>query len=202
MGKQSDCKINCQAEFGQETQGVLSSIGEEVRGWGLASWLQQRPWGSHDLPHVHGSPGGQSSPELGDGRLGSERSILPFICPHPKIRLLSHWWIQPEAGSSQWCSHEGRPQTQSKTERERRLISTNTSSGEGKQSLSWSGSMKSWCLFFVSCQVTEDIIANQEEEEKNKKKKKNKKAKKPKKPKKEKEKKGTKEKNKVRNLEF
>ncbi|XP_059023615.1 dynein regulatory complex protein 11 isoform X2 [Mustela lutreola] len=45
-------------------------------------------------------------------------------------------------------------------------------------------------------QVTEDIIANQEEEEKNKKKKKNKKAKKPKKPKKEKEKKGAKEKNK------
>nr|XP_025840120.1 dynein regulatory complex protein 11-like [Vulpes vulpes] len=45
-------------------------------------------------------------------------------------------------------------------------------------------------------QVTEDIIATQEEEEKNKKKKKKKKAKKPKKPKKEKEKKETKEKNK------
>lgn len=80
--------------------------------------------------------------------------------------------------------------------REGRLTSTNTSFQTGKTVLTLIGLYKNAIIVLFFCQVIDDTMTNQEEEEKNKKKKKEKKAKK------ETRKKETKEKNKVRNLEF
>lgn len=127
MGKQSESKSSCRVEFRQGTPGVLSSTGEEVRAGRHPGRRRdaEETMTSLTFTGALGVRVALNWQGVGSRELGSEMSKLPLICPLRSDCCLTDESSQREAAV-----------VMSRAGRGRALTSTNTSSGQEKQSSS------------------------------------------------------------------